>query len=324
MKKIDLFDGHCDTLLRCWHSSWSEYNGGSLRENTGHVDLLRAQRSLGNYGQFFAIFASSVKKGREERIAAFREQLAIFEREVAANADLVAHCRTAEEAERTLRQGKTAAFLAVEGAELLGCDLDILSEAYRAGVRAVNLTWNYENAVSGSNAEGADKGLTEHGRVFVRRMQELGMIVDVSHLSEPGFWDVAELSAQADKPFMAGHSNSRAIYDHSRNLTDEQFLALVKARGVAGVNVADELLLRENPTVDTIIANIEHWMALGGQNSIAVGADFDGCTPCPGIRDITDLGVVYERLLRMNYSEAQVHAIFFDNMMRVVREVCTM
>lgn len=324
MRKIDLFDGHCDTLLRCWHTNWSEYNGGSLRENTGHIDLVRARRSLGSYCQFFAIFASSVKKEREERIRAFREQLAIFKQETAANADLVTHCRTAEEAEQTLKQGKIAAFLAVEGAELLGCDLHILEEAYKAGVRAVNLTWNYENAVSGSNAGGAEKGLTEQGKTFVRRMQELGMIVDVSHLSDPGFWDVVELSEQACKPFMAGHSNSRAIYNHSRNLTDEQFKAIVRGRGVVGVNVADELLLDKDPSVDTIIANIEHFMALGGQDSVAIGADFDGCDPCPGIRDITDLGVVYERLLRMNYSESQVHAIFFDNMMRVVREVCTM
>jgi len=323
LRKIDLFDGHCDTLLRCWHTDWSEYNGGSLRENTGHIDLLRARRSFGSYCQFFAIFASSVKKEQEERIRALRDQLAIFKRETAANADLVAHCRTAEQAEQTLKQGKIAAFLAVEGAELLGCNMDILEEAYEAGVRAVNLTWNYENAISGSNAQGKDKGLTEHGKTFVRRMQELGMIVDVSHLSDPGFWDVAELSEEAGKPFMAGHSNSRAIYNHSRNLTDEQFLAIVKARGVAGVNAADELL-SEDPSVDTIIANIEHWMALGGKDSVAIGADFDGCTPCPGIRDITDLGVIYERLLRMNDSESQVQAIFFDNMMRVVRDVCTM
>jgi len=324
LRKIDLFDGHCDTLLRCWHTDWSEYNGGSLRENTGHIDLLRARRSFGSYCQFFAIFASSVKKEQEERIRALRDQLAIFKRETAANADLVAHCRTAEQAEQTLKQGKIAAFLAVEGAELLGCNMDILEEAYEAGVRAVNLTWNYENAVSGSNAEGADKGLTEYGKAFVRRMQELGMIVDVSHLSDPGFWDVAELSAQVSKPFMAGHSNSRTIYNHSRNLTDEQFLAIVKAGGVAGVNAADELLSDREPSVDTIIANIEHWMGLGGKDSVAIGADFDGCTPCAGIRDVTDLSVVYERLLRMNYSESQVHAIFFDNMMRVVREVCTM
>lgn len=319
MKKIDLFDGHCDTILRFWQG-----RSKGLRKNSGHIDLERAGNSTENYCQFFALFASTEEEEKSARIRAYREQVAIFKREMELNADLIVHCRTALEAENALKSGKSAAFLAVEGAELLGCDLDVLDEAYMSGVRAVNLTWNYENALSGSNVQGAERGLTEQGSTFVRRMQELGMIVDVSHLSDSGFWDVAALAEKANKPFMAGHSNSRAIYNHSRNLTDEQFNAIVKIRGVAGVNVAGELLSDKNPSVDTIVANIEHWMALGGQDSIAIGTDFDGCTPCSGIRDITDLSVIYERLLQMNYSESQVHAIFFDNMMRVVREVCTM
>ena len=107
------------------------------------------------------------------------------------------------------------------------------------GVRAVNLTWNFENAVSGTNAEGADKGLTEHGRAFVRRMTELGMLVDVSHLSDPGFWDVAQL---VEGPFIAGHSNARALCPHSRNLTDEQFREICAHGGIAGLNVYAVLL----------------------------------------------------------------------------------
>ena len=148
------------------------------------------------------------------------------------------------------------------------------------------------------------------------------MLVDVSHLSDPGFWDVAELAEQAGKPFIAGHSNSRAVCGHVRNLTDEQFLAIIKSYGVAGLNMYGDFV-GEQPTLEGLIAHIEHWMALGGQNSIAIGGDWGGWDLFPGMRDITGLETLYDRLLQMNYAEETVHAIFYDNMMRVVREVCT-
>ena len=323
MRKFDLFDGHADTLLRCWNRESSYFNGGSFRENSGHLDLTHTQKSLGCYSQFFAIFGSwDTKEGVGCR-QIYEEQLRIFRYEQEQNKDVMTHCRTAEEAMRANREGKTAAFLAVEGAELLNCRLAELEEAYKSGVRAVNLTWNCANELSGSCREEPERGLSEQGKAFVRRMQELGMIVDVSHLSDPGFWDVAELSKQANKPFMAGHSNSRAMCSHVRNLTDEQFVAIIKCRGVAGLNMCGDFI-GESPTLDKLIAHIEHWMFLGGEKSIAIGGDWDGCDLFPGMEDVTKLERLYDRLLKMNYKEETVHAIFYDNMMRVVSEVCTM
>lgn len=322
MRKFDLFDGHCDTLLRCWHTDGPEFNGGSLRENNGALDLLRVQKSLGHYCQFFAIFGSwDTKPGMGCR-QIFLEQYDLFCREVERNRDLIALCRTAAEAEQANREGKTAAFLAVEGAELLSCDIAKLEDAYEKGVRAVNITWNCANELSGTSQEKPDCGLTEQGVRFVRRMQELGMIVDVSHLSDPGFWDVAQLAEEAGKPFIAGHSNSRTLCAHKRNLTDEQFTAIIKCNGVAGLNMCGEFL-GEHPSLDTLVAHIEHWMSLGGESSVAIGGDWDGCKLLPGMNDITGLEQLYERLLRMNYSEKMVQAIFYDNMIRVVKEVCT-
>lgn len=187
---IDLFDGHCDAVFLRYLS------GGGLRRNDGHVDLER----MGKYrrcAQFFALFGEpeptpvrdlSGKTHRE----LFLEEYALFEREMAANADLAAFCRTGAEAEAAFRSGRRAAFLSVEGAELLDCSLERLEEAHAMGVRAVNPTWNHVNALSGTNAEEPERGLTPQGRVFVRKMERLGMLVDVSHLSDPGFWDVAE------------------------------------------------------------------------------------------------------------------------------------
>lgn len=322
MRKFDLFDGHCDTLLRCWDTDSSYFNGGELRENRGDIDLLRVQKCMGNYCQLFAIFGSHDTRPGMSCGEIYEEQYALFCRELEKNRDLIVQCRTAEEAERANRDGKTAAFLAVEGAELLDCDLDKLEEAYRRGVRAVNLTWNCANAISGSSREEPDRGLTEHGRTFVRRMQKLGMLVDVSHLSDPGFWDVAELAEQAGKPFIAGHSNSRRLCAHVRNLTDEQFAEIIKVQGIAGLNMCGEFL-GEQPTLDTLVAHVEHWMSLGGENSVAIGGDWDGCSLFPGMADITGVGQLYERLLRLNYPETLIQNIFYNNMMRVVKEVCT-
>ena len=293
---IDLFDGHCDAVFLRYLS------GGGLRRNDGHVDLER----MGKYrrcAQFFALFGE------------------LFEREMAANADLAAFCRTGAEAEAAFRSGRRAAFLSVEGAELLDCSLERLEEAHAMGVRAVNPTWNHVNALSGTNAEEPERGLTPQGRVFVRKMERLGMLVDVSHLSDPGFWDVAE---ELSGPFFASHSNARAVFSHPRNLTDEQFTAIIDHNGVVGLNLYANFL-GERADLDTAIAHLEHWLELGGERTVALGGDLDGCSSLPeGITGIQDLDRLWERLLQRNYSEALVRALFFENLMRVVSEVCTM
>lgn len=322
--KINLFDGHCDTILRCYNrEDQQHFNGGRMRENSGHVELARAHGAFGRYAQFFAIFADT-KTMSGTYAGIFQAEYDLFKREMEANADIAAHCRTAEEAERAFAQGKIAAFLSVEGAEALGCSLERLEDAYEKGVRAINITWNHANALSGTNVEHPEQGLTGQGRAFVRRMQELGILVDVSHISDPGFWDVAVLAEEAGKPFFASHSNSRALCPHTRNLTDDQFRELVRLGGVAGLNTCDEFLSGMNPGLDSAVAHIEHFCSLGGERSISIGGDWDGCDLFPGIERITDIGKLYERLLQRNFKETLVQDIFYNNLMRVVRNVCTM
>lgn len=326
MPTIPLFDAHCDTLSRNASPDHLYYGGGSLRRNSGHVDLERAHAAFGRYAQFFAVFGTWNSWDRcegDSLYPKFREQYALFRRTMEENAGLVSPCRTAEEAERANAAGKVAAFLSVEGAELLDCDEGKLADAWEKGVRMVNLTWNFENALSGSNDRSPGKGLTERGRSFVCKMQKLGMLVDVSHLSDPGFWDVAELSAAAGVPFIASHSNARALCPHKRNLTDEQFTAIIKNRGVAGLNLCGEFIHETAPDLDRAADHLEHFLALGGEENVALGGDWDGCDLCPGVGQLADIGLLYERLLQRNYSESLVQAIFYDNLMRVVREVCT-
>lgn len=304
MDKIWVFDAHCDTISRVLET------GESLFCNTGMVELERTSAVFGRYCQVFALFADSARPEH----ATYDELLACFRRHMDLNRCYISHCRTGDEAERANRQGKAAAFLSVEGAELLDCDLDRLEQAAADGVIAVNLTWNHANAISGSNREEPERGLSQSGRLFVRRMEELGILVDVSHLSDAGFWDVVEM---AEKPIIASHSNARAICGHTRNLTDEQITAIIKNQGVIGLNFYRDFIgLGED--LDAVRAHLDHILALGGARHIALGGDWDGCDTISALPAVTDLTRLYDDLLTHHYPEPLLHDLFYNNLMRVV------
>ncbi len=312
--KIPLFDAHCDTAFKM---VLKEYG---LFENGGHTDIKRGLE-YAPYAQFYALFAVDGRdipqdlpeysdKTSEE---IFDKELKLLLKEIEGSRDRISLCTTVKEALEANAQGKAAAFLSIEGAELIGCDVSRLKEMHRLGVRALNLTWNHPNSLVCAS------GLTELGRSFVSCCNELGIIIDVSHLTDEAFWEVIELSGD---PIMASHSNSRALCNHRRNLTDEQFRSIIRKRGVAGINLYAEFL-GENPDIDTVIGHIEHFLCLGGEKSIALGCDFDGCDRLPeGISGIEDLKNVYNALLRKNYPEALIQDIFYYNLKRVVEEVC--
>ena len=311
---IPCFDAHCDTL------SAAQRRGCSLRENSLHIDLMRLTRHAPS-AQVFALFlrprgwnfAAGYDKPDcpyETLKPAFDGLLDYALRAFDENADLVSLCRSAAQAREVFAEGRTAAFLAVEGAELLGCSEAALRAAYESGVRLVNLPGNYPNALSGSTQSGG--GLTEKGRHFGRTAQALGVAVDLSHASDAAFWETLEI---AEKPVLAGHSNARALCPHPRNLTDEMFTALAKQGGVAGLNLCPDFL-GENPDVETAAAHIEHFLALGGEKAVCLGTDFDGIDGTPaGLSGTQDLPALYECLLRKNHPESLVRDIFFHNLM---------
>jgi len=306
--RLPLFDAHCDTLFGMRDT------GQALRENSLHVDLNRGG-GYAPYAQFFAIFGFDGSQ-------CFVDEYKLFEEALAINQDLMVHCRTGAQAREAAQRGKIAAFLAVEGAEILECSLERLGEAHQLGLRMLTLTWHTPNALSGTNAKETERGLSDLGRKFVHSCADLGVIVDVSHLSEPGFWDVEEV---AKKPFVASHSNSKRLCNHSRNLTDDQFLALVRAGGVTGINLYSAFLGEDQDKVDidTVIAHMEHFLSLGGEKSIALGADLDGCEHLPrGIHGVQNVEKIAQRLLQKNYPEDLVCDIFYHNLMRVVDAVC--
>lgn len=315
-KHIPLFDGHCDTLSRLLlhpeerlfqaHGQWN-------------LDLsIRFQPQA----QFFAVFWDS-----QAPLAKYfaKRQLKIFRRDCKVFQDKVALCRTGDEAKAAGAQRKLAAFLSLEGAELIGCSERELEKWHKEGLRMVGITWNHANALSGSCIEEPERGLSDQGKSFVRKAQELGMLVDVSHLSDAGFWDAVKVVEITKKPLVASHSNSRTVFSHPRNLTDEQFDAIMKYHGVVGLNAYTRFLGEGEVTSETLMVHLEHFLSLGGERTVALGGDWDGCDRLPrGYTGIWSWGNFYETLLRHNYKEGLVQDLFYNNFMRTVNRVCTM
>lgn len=312
MKQISVFDAHCDTISRCWR----EYEG--LYANSGMISLERTA-GFAQYCQFFALWTADgytgYPLGGDSVERAYHALLRCFKDQMARNSEKIVQCRTAGEAERANRQGKAAAFLAVEGAELLGCDPARLDEAAAEGVAAINLTWNHANALSGSSKEEPERGLSPLGREFVAKMEDLHILVDVSHLSEAGFWDVAEL---ARRPFIASHSNAKLVWDHTRSLTDGQINAIIKNQGVIGLNFYEEFV-GGSRDLDMVRVHLDHLLELGGEKTVALGGDWDGCDTIADLPAIDSLPRLYEHLLHHGYRETVVQDLFYNNLMRVVR-----
>lgn len=313
---MKLFDLHCDTLYECCET------GKHLRENDLHVNFAAAQRYT-HYVQFFALFCGARAPseaqacGRDclldtpanERLA---RMLQTAQREFVDNVDWLTFCRSAADLQAAADAGKTAAFLSIEGAELLPDRPDALETAYDAGVRLITLTWNYSSRFGCSAAVDQDEGLTDAGKQLVRDCAEKGILIDVSHLSERGFWDVCET---VDIPFVATHSDSRALCRHPRNLTDRQFCEIARRGGLVGVNLYTPFLVRQSDSViDDAIDHIERFVGMYGEKTVALGCDFDGCDQLPaGIDGLGDVYKLADRMLQLGYQQDVVDGLFYDN-----------
>ena len=308
---MKLFDGHCDTLLGLLGSPHSEpVPVGGLYENGLHIDLKRGLE-LEAYAQTFALFGF-----REMGFDVFDTLYSRFQKELEINHGCMTFCRTKSEAEAAVQAHRVAAFLSVEGAEVLNCDTKKLEKAAECGVRAFGICWNRANELTGTNAEESERGLSEKGKDYLRLALELGLVADVSHLSDPGFWDVEKLAKGA---FCATHSNARAVHDHPRNLTDDMFRAIRDHGGTAGLNLYAAFLGDGNVTVETALRHIDHFLDLGGEKTLAIGGDLDGCEALPeGIHGVQDVHLIREALEKRGYPEALLDDIFYNNLMRVI------
>ena len=299
---IPYFDCHCDTAVELLRQ------GESLYKNSLHLDLER----LGRFSKTAQVFAVCTTRFDSVEADAAMEK---FKSEISANSDRISLCLSFADIEKAVAENKTAALLSVEGAEQYGCDVSGLDALYARGVRIIHPTWNFDNALSGAAADSGE-GLTGQGREYIKKARSLGMMIDLSHISERGFWDALELEAG---PMIAGHSDSHALCPAARNLTDAQFVALLKQGGGAGINLYPGFL-GEKADIPTVIAHIERFLSLGGEKAVFLGCDLDGidCTP-EGINGVQDIEKLYEALLRENYPESLVQDVFWNNIYDVMR-----
>ena len=313
-----VFDLHCDSALALLGKTMNE--AGSLRNNENHIDLERASK-LGGYAQCFACFTtpSMEEWGKVSPIVVFERELATIQREVDKNQDLIAIAYSPEEIEENRAAGKMSAILTLEGTAGISYEPALLEDLQAIGFRIASLGWNEKNPLTGSHKTGG--GLTDQGREFVKEAQRLGILIDVSHISDEGFWDIMKVT---QAPIVATHSNSRAICDNSRNLTDDMFRAIVETGGVAGYNACAEFT-GENPTVDTICDHIFHFMELDPSGKhIALGGDLDGVTNLPaGFEGVQSWPVLAERLMVRGLSEETVMDIYWNNVLGVMKR-CSM
>ncbi len=308
MNRIPYFDGHCDTVYRCITT------GEHMDRNGGHIALDRLD-GFSNYAQIFTMFWSAKEPTRDGMFGMLNRQHDLFLREVEQNGDQITHCRTASEIEAAWAAGKTAAVLSIEGGDLVDCDPERLELVQSWGVRLLNPTWNCANVLSGSHCEDPDRGLSDQGREFVREAQRLGIYLDVSHLSRPGFWNLIDMT---EKPIVASHSNSTTIFPHSRGLDDDQFRLLSETGGVVGMNFYSDFI-GEKPKIDDLVRHIEHFLDLGGEKTVALGGDLDGCeTTVAGIDGVQDVPRLWQALKDRGYPQNLLEDIFFRNWLRLM------
>ena len=313
-----VFDLHCDTANKLLGR---EFDGaGKLLSNTFHIDLERAGK-LPVYCQCFACWTTPLRKIPDTltQLGVFERQLATLLREIEENPDRIRLAYSAKQIEENRKQGIMSALLTLEGTAGFDYNTELLEDLYKIGFRIVSLCWNESNLLTGSCKTGG--GLTEEGIAFVKEAQRLGMVVDVSHISDEGFWDIMDV---AEKPVVATHSNSRKLWDVPRNLTDEMYLAICKTGGTAGMNLYSDFL-GENPTVDTVCDHIFHFLDLAGNDRhVSLGSDFDGIERSPvGISGIEDYPVLAQRLSERGLSDQTIENIFWNNALGVI-ERCSM
>ena len=301
---MDLFDLHCDTLSKCLESNGSLYDG--------EFDFNLAKTRVYNKRcQTFAAFIPDEYRG-EAAFEYYKRLRNCLYNQLEKNNDYMSLCRSDNEIEKTVSEGKLAALFSVENAAAIGGKIENIETLYNDGVRIMSLTWNGDNELA-SGIRGSGMGLTELGKNAVLEMNRLGILIDVSHLSDRGFDEVSEM---AISPIIATHSNLRSINENKRNLTDRQFLKIAQTCGVAGINFYTDFL-GERP-FESAFRHVYRMLSLGGENHIAIGSDFDGADFDEKLNSVEKVYNLAEYLSSMGLSDSVIQKIMFNNALRVL------
>lgn len=320
-------DTHCDTLkclmsmfTRPKDSQWADRSniGMTVRSELGHIDVPRLKEG-GVDTQVFAI--SSVRdRTRPYALRTAMEMIDVFYRECEKALDEITPVTKYANILKANDEEKIAAILSIEGADVIEGKIGMLRVFYRLGVRMVGLVHSLRNELADGVVDNrTGGGLSELGVAAVEELTRLGVLVDISHLSDAGFWDLMEVT---EGPVMASHSNARAVCNHPRNMTDEMINALAERGGVIGMNFAPGFVHPIHATVQGVVDHIDYIVGLVGPKHVGLGSDFDGIPYTPeGLEDVTKMPNITKELVKRGYSEEDIKKILGENHLRLFKQV---
>jgi membrane dipeptidase len=345
-RQVPIFDGHNDVLLRLYKRGGADSPKAFLDgEAKGQLDLPMAQQG-GFAGGMFAMFvpspaappATEAPRPAEGEIRMpATVELAPAQRAVFAMLSLLLRieresqgrvrvCRSVDDIEQALKDGVLAPVIHIEGAEAIDADFALLDVLYAAGLRSLGPVWSRPNAFGHGvpflcpSSPDTGPGLTDLGKELIRVCNQRRILIDLSHLNERGFWDVAAIS---DAPLVATHSNAHALSPHSRNLTDKQLAAIRETGGMVGVNFAVSFLRPDgrhdgDTPVDLVVDHIAHLIAHAGEDCVGIGSDFDGAKIPTGIANAAGLPNLVAAMRERQFGDALIEKVCFKNWLRVL------
>ncbi len=322
MKIIDL---HCDTISQLHEIRQNDKNI-NLRQNELHLDIEKMIKS--DYMlQVFACYVDLAKNNKP--IESCLNYIDLFYEEINKNKEDIGVVYNYLDIQNNIKSNKMSALLSIEEGGVCKGNISLLRNFYKLGVRMMTLTWNYENELSYPNGHYFDeyknqrKGLKEKGFEFINEMEDLGIIIDVSHLSDDGIYDVLD---NTRKPFIASHSNARQICSNQRNLKDDMIRRIGNRGGIIGVNfyscfLNDEYKSCDISKIQHIITHMKYIANIGGIDCVSIGSDFDGID-CPlEIKDCSNMELIYEQMKKEGFKESDIEKIFHKNALRLFKEV---
>ena len=307
-----MIDLHCDTMMQLLDHPHS----GDLYRNTWKIDIEKLQKAHSKI-QDFALFINMGETN--DPYGRYEEMRNLCVSQIHNYGEHIQHVLSYQDVESVYKSGKIGALMSIEEGGVLGGDLNKLKQAYQDGVRLITLTWNYPNGLGEPHCGEQHKKLTSKGVEFVEAMQELGIIVDCSHLNDAGTEQLGDI---LDVPFIASHSNARAVRAHTRNLPDNLIRLIANKGGIIGLNFAQNFL--GTSPISRIEDIVKHGLYLidkGGEDVVALGTDFDGIPPDTEIADMSQMSRLYDAFKEAGLSVEQCEKLFWKNADRLLKEI---
>ena len=307
-----MIDLHCDTIMQLLDHP----DSGDLYRNTWKIDIEKLQKAHSKV-QDFALFINLGKTN--DPYGRYEEMRNLCTTQIHLYGEHIQHVLSYQDVESVYESGKIGALMSIEEGGVLGGDLDKLKQAYQDGVRLITLTWNYPNGLGEPHCGEQHKKLTPKGIEFVEAMQDLGIVVDCSHLNDAGTEQLGDI---LDVPFVASHSNAREVTAHTRNLPDNIIKLIANKGGVIGLNFAQSFL--GTSPVSRIEDIVKHGLYLinkGGEDVVTLGTDFDGIKPNTEIKDASEMYRLYDAFKEAGLSVEQCEKLFWKNADRLLKEI---